>query len=151
MKNPSTPSSGPSLFCEWVVGQTIESALRRQARREAAQNAAKAKGRNVITLEVTTDDESDTDSIKITYPRTGRKTLLPAKAGEQVSTTIVKKVRFDEPVKSALKKSDEPKSESSSSSTPVDNSSDADSISGTDEALGSRSRCSVSSVERSGY
>ncbi|RSL71063.1 hypothetical protein CEP54_001419 [Fusarium duplospermum] len=88
----------PSLFCEWVVGTTIESALG-----PIPKKPKKPKKRDVVRVEVTTDDESEEDTIKITYPRTGRSTPPPP---TEEAKTIIKKVRFeDTPTKSALKKS----------------------------------------------
>ncbi|KAF4997940.1 hypothetical protein FDECE_11933 [Fusarium decemcellulare] len=89
---------GPSHFCEWVVGTTIESALGPIPKKPPAEE--KPRKRDVVRVEVTTDDESEEDTVKITYPRTGRNIPAPEKI-----ETVVKKVRFeDAPKKSALKK-----------------------------------------------
>jgi hypothetical protein len=81
----------PKSFCEWVVGTSIESAMRPAQR--------KPRRRSIVRLEVSTDDETEEDSIKLTYPRTGRAAARPKKR-----RPVVKKVRFqDAPPKSALK------------------------------------------------
>ena len=96
---------GPSSFGEWIVGTTIQSALRSLPKEE------QPKQRDVFKVEVTTDDETEEDSLKITYPRTGRKrrTRRAQRSEPQPTKTIesVKKVRFEDgtgPIKSALKK-----------------------------------------------
>ncbi|KAL2680943.1 hypothetical protein Neosp_008546 [[Neocosmospora] mangrovei] len=113
----------PSLFCEWVVGTTIESALG-----PIPKKPKKPKKRDVVRVEVTTDDESEEDTIKITYPRTGRSTPPP-----QEAKTIVKRVRFEDTPKSALKKSPTPvealEEASDSGSEPESDSSQSDNVS----------------------
>ncbi|KAM5345360.1 hypothetical protein ACJ41O_011222 [Fusarium nematophilum] len=95
---------GPSHFCEWVVGTTIESALG-----PVPKPKKKPKKREVVRVEVTTDDESEEDTVKITYPRTGRNNPHVVK-----NEAVVKKVRFeDTPKKSALKKPRAPVADSS--------------------------------------
>ncbi|KAM0341137.1 hypothetical protein ACHAPU_010152 [Fusarium lateritium] len=87
---------GPSHFCEWVVGTTIESAL------GPIPKSKPPKKRGVVRVEVTTDDESEEDTVKITYPRTGRTNTSPPAVPK--ATTVIKKVRFEDgPIKSALK------------------------------------------------
>lgn len=108
----------PSSFCEWVVGTTIENALASQAKKQPP------KQRDIVRVEVTTDDETEEDSLKITYPRSGRTVVdaLPADA-------VVKKVRFDvAPKKSALKKTVTVSSESNGEA------SDSATASGSDES-----------------
>ncbi|KAJ4254605.1 hypothetical protein NW757_004940 [Fusarium falciforme] len=82
-------------------------------------------------VEVTTDDESEEDTIKITYPRTGRSTPPP-----QEAKTIVKRVRFEDTPKSALKKSPTPleasDEASDSGSEPESDSSQSDNASSSD-------------------
>ena len=81
---------GPSSFCEWVVGTSIPSALGPLPRKPPRR-------RDVVRVEISTDDESETDSLKITYPR--------SRSRKRHSGTAVKKVRFEgTPRKSALKK-----------------------------------------------
>lgn len=72
------------MFAEWVLGGPIIP-LRQRA-------AKKAKPRKeIISVEVTTDDESQTDTLRVTYPRTRQ-------------TTPPKQVRFNgKPKKPALK------------------------------------------------
>ncbi|CVL01041.1 uncharacterized protein FMAN_10252 [Fusarium mangiferae] len=102
----------PSHFCEWVVGTTIESVI------GAIPQNKPPKKRDVVRVEVTTDDESEEDTVKITYPRTGR-TYTPPPANE--AKAEVKKVRFDfgqnGPIKSAMKQT--------TTTTPMDSSDEA--------------------------
>ncbi|CAG9944641.1 unnamed protein product [Clonostachys rosea f. rosea IK726] len=83
----------PSTFYEWVVGTTIESALG-----PVPKKKKKPRRRGLLRVELSTDDESGEDTVKITYPRTQPNGDLPRRE--------VKKVRFQEqvPLKSALKK-----------------------------------------------
>ncbi|TFB00663.1 hypothetical protein CCMA1212_007280 [Trichoderma ghanense] len=60
---------GPSLFCEWMVGTTIKSALGSPPKPQDKPQEPKSKKRNVIKLHVTTDDESGEDTLTVTYPR----------------------------------------------------------------------------------
>ncbi|KAH8169728.1 hypothetical protein LIA77_10272 [Sarocladium implicatum] len=88
---------GPTSFCEWVVGTNIPSALGpgKKPRRIKPHN------RDVIKVELTTDEETEEDSLKITYPRRRSR----GKKAAVVQDLQLKKVRFDEsPKKSALKK-----------------------------------------------
>ncbi|KAF4980887.1 hypothetical protein FZEAL_3209 [Fusarium zealandicum] len=120
---PKPKNKGPSHFCEWVVGTTIDSFL-------GPIPKQKLRKRDVVRVEVTTDDESEEDTVKITYPRTGRTTKSVTKA-----KTVVKKVRFDDaPKKSALKKNpatstDSSEEETESSPEPVSDSSQSDNMS----------------------
>ncbi|KAF4990669.1 hypothetical protein FGRMN_8341 [Fusarium graminum] len=141
---------GPSHFCEWVVGTTIESALGPIPKNKPP------KKRGVVRVEVTTDDESEEDTVKITYPRTGR-TNTPLPAAPE-ATTVIKKVRFEDgPIKSALKQtvittpvdsSDEtsdsaPETESDSSqseTTSSSNATDSDAESSEDSSKSKRKR-----------
>ncbi|KAF7551639.1 hypothetical protein G7Z17_g4884 [Cylindrodendrum hubeiense] len=86
--------TGPSHFCEWVIGTTIPSIL------GPIPKQKKHRYRDVVRVEVTTDDESEEDTLKITYPRTGR-----TNSTYDNSHSTVKKVRFDEKTKDAPKKS----------------------------------------------
>ncbi|KAI5459849.1 hypothetical protein BGZ63DRAFT_425798 [Mariannaea sp. PMI_226] len=95
-------TSGPSLFCEWAVSTTIPSVLG-----SVPKPQPKPKRRDVVKFEVTTDDESETDTVSITYPRTGSNASSPV--SDCSSEAVVKKVRFEKdvksaPIKSALKK-----------------------------------------------
>lgn len=112
-------ATGPRSFCEWVVGTTIDSALRTAPK--------KPRRRDIVRVEVSTDDESGEDSLKITYPRTA-----PAPQVTEPQA-VVKKVRFEEtPRKSALKKTtttivtseSEPETELETSDSAADVSSD---------------------------
>lgn len=97
---------GPSLFCEWVVGTTIPAALGPLPKKPA-------KRREVVTVEVITDDETEEDTLKITYPRSGR-SVKHTKSTD----SLMKKVRFqDAPKKSAMKKGSTSTSESEGSGT----------------------------------
>ncbi|KAL8361932.1 hypothetical protein RB601_007634 [Gaeumannomyces tritici] len=91
----------PHSVIEWMIGQNVTGRRPRPPKRAAPK-------REVVRVEVTTDDESGADAISITYPRTG-----PAKS----DGAHVKKVRFDSVLKSALKTSSSPDSSSSSSSS----------------------------------
>ncbi|KAJ4324166.1 hypothetical protein N0V84_003999 [Fusarium piperis] len=122
----------PSLFCEWVVGTTIESALG-----PIPKKPKKPKKRDVVRVEVTTDDESEEDTIKITYPRTGRSTPTTEEPTTQEAKAVVKKVRFEGyPIKSALKKSPTPVESSDEASDsglePESDSSQSDNVSSSD-------------------
>lgn len=104
---------GPSHFCEWVVGTTIEAALGPIPKSKPPKN----RKREVVRVEVTTDDESEEDTVRITYPRTGRTAPPPDPEPDPEpesepepapvvaeAKTVIKKVRFqDGPIKSALK------------------------------------------------
>lgn len=96
-------SEGPSLFCEWAVGSTIDSAVRKvQKERLEKENEEARRKRDVIKVELTTNDGSGTDSVRVTYPRKG------ANGGAKGATKKppgTKQVRFNnEPLKPALKK-----------------------------------------------
>lgn len=106
---PQKKLSGPMLFCEWVIGGPIPS-----ARRASSKSKPKPKPREVIRVEVTTDDEAEEDTLKITYPRSGK----PAKeTAKEISEAVVKKVRFDEKTKkSSLKAASKESSEAETSS-----------------------------------
>ncbi|KAG5804801.1 hypothetical protein H9Q74_010621 [Fusarium xylarioides] len=102
----------PSHFCEWVVGTTIESVI------GAIPQNKPPKKRDVVRVEVTTDDESEEDTVKVTYPRTGRN-YTPPPVNE--AKAEAKKVRFDfrpnGPIKSAMKQT--------TTTTPMDSSDEA--------------------------
>ncbi|CAG9996543.1 unnamed protein product [Clonostachys byssicola] len=85
----------PPTFYEWVVGTTIESALGPIPEKKKKK---KPRRRGLLRVELSTDDESGEDTMKITYPRT--------QPGGDLPRREVKKVRFQEqvPLKSALKK-----------------------------------------------
>lgn len=86
-------SAPPSLFCEWMVGTTISAALGPLPRKPP-------KRREVVTVEVLTDDETEEDTLIITYPRSGGSRKVA-----DAKDAAVKKVRFeDAPKKSAMKK-----------------------------------------------
>ncbi|KAJ4012151.1 hypothetical protein NW766_007452 [Fusarium irregulare] len=137
---------GPSHFCEWVVGTTIESALGPIPKSKPPKN----KKREVVRVEVTTDDESEEDTVRITYPRTGR-TVPPSPPDPEPESepepepapvvtqakTVIKKVRFEDgPVKSALKQTvittPVESSDETSESEPESDSSQSETISSSD-------------------
>ncbi|KAH6984863.1 hypothetical protein BKA56DRAFT_671324 [Ilyonectria sp. MPI-CAGE-AT-0026] len=91
--------TGPSHFCEWVIGTTIPSAL------GPIPKQKKPRHRDVFRIEVTTDDESEEDTLRITYPRTGRTKSAHNNPVSNNPDSTVKKVRFDENTKTAPKKS----------------------------------------------
>ncbi|KAG6025324.1 hypothetical protein E4U41_001541 [Claviceps citrina] len=91
------------LFCEWVVGTTIPAAL-------GPLPTKRPKRRNVVKVEVLTDDETEEDILKITYPRSGRS----SKAANSTRDATLKKVRFqDAPKKSAMRRANSTPSASS--------------------------------------
>ncbi|KAH6969637.1 hypothetical protein DER45DRAFT_57182 [Fusarium avenaceum] len=121
---------GPSHFCEWVVGTTIESALGPIPKNKPP------KKRDVVRVEVTTDDESEEDTVKITYPRTGRTNTPPPTVPE--ARTTIKKVRFEDgPIKSALKQT--------VITTPIDSSDDTSDSGSELETESSQSETTLSS------
>lgn len=90
---PSRRPTGPSSFGEWVVGTTVESLLGPVPKKPS-------KRRDVVKVEITTDDEAEQDSVLITYPR-----IRKSKSSGKKVESVVKKVRFENgPKKSALKK-----------------------------------------------
>ncbi|PNH34831.1 hypothetical protein VD0002_g2923 [Verticillium dahliae] len=83
----------PTL-CEWALGFTVEEIHAQQQRRRQKQAGRSSQER--FRVEISTDDESEEDTLKITYPRS---------SGAEKTDTMVKKVRFEkEPTKSAIKK-----------------------------------------------
>ncbi|KAK3322129.1 hypothetical protein B0H66DRAFT_191140 [Apodospora peruviana] len=106
---------GPRSFTEWMVGQNIPNTKKKRDTPTASGS------HEVFKFEVTTDDETDTDSVKVTYPRT--RTTGKRSSAQPVRKLQVKKtVRFSEdeeeeetesppptPVKSAMKKKPKPK------------------------------------------
>lgn len=103
---PPRRGRGPTTFSEWMVGTSIAS---------AAGPKKKSSRRDIFRLEMTTDDEAEEDTLKISYPRTGRtgrKKHVESPPVKQIEPAI-KEVRFDDstesepapaPTKSALKK-----------------------------------------------
>lgn len=95
-------SEGPSLFCEWAVGSSINAAMKKleKERLEREKEEAQQK-RDVIRLELTADDESEVDSVRVTYPRSGSKRSSKRAAK---SSSRAKQVRFEQgSLKPALK------------------------------------------------
>lgn len=84
-------TKGPVVFAEWVIGGPIIPIRAKKAK-------AKKKGpTEVITVKVTADDDNDTDTLHVTYPRSRR--IAPEADGGEA-----KKVHFDKGLsKSALK------------------------------------------------
>jgi len=106
----------PATFSEWVCGISVEDAL---GPRTPAQPQPQRK---VVRVEITTDDETEEDSLKVTYPRTSRAST------RQESDIVVKKVRFeDTPKKSALKKATTNATESDSDLSSKDGAADSES------------------------
>lgn len=121
-------NGGPMLFCEWVIGGPLPGARRAMKPKTKPKPAPVPPPREVIRVEVTTDDEKEEDTLKITFPRSGRKPS-PTAVDQQAADAVVKRVRFEEERKSAKKsalkqsKSDE----SDSSATLAESSSDGES------------------------
>lgn len=89
----------PNSLVEWMIGQNVSTTRQKKI----------STFREVVRLQVATDDESGEDSILLTYPRTHQSGNISG------ATPPGKKVRFDQ--KSALKDSSSPISPSSSSSS----------------------------------
>ncbi|KAF6840184.1 hypothetical protein CMUS01_04026 [Colletotrichum musicola] len=86
-----------STLCEWALGVSVEEYCDSVQRRRAR----KSSGRQRISVEISTDDESEEDTVKITYPRAGRT------KESSTLTSNIKKVRFQNAMpKSALKATD---------------------------------------------
>ncbi|KAK1999833.1 hypothetical protein LX36DRAFT_655077 [Colletotrichum falcatum] len=91
-----TRKTRSSTLCEWALGVSVEEYCNSVDRRRSK----KSRGRQRISVEISTDDESEEDTVKITYPRANL-----GKNSDQNSG--VKKVRFDKIApKSALKTAD---------------------------------------------
>lgn len=81
-------------ICEWALGFTVDDYVDAYERRRR-ELEGRPKQRERFRVEVSTDDESEEDSIKITYPRSGGSNEKPAEK---------KKVRFSKKLpKSALR------------------------------------------------
>lgn len=122
-------NSGPMLFCEWVIGGPLPAARRaRKPKPPKPKPAPPPPPRDVIRVEVTTDDEKEEDTLKIIFPRSGR-AASPAAVEEKAVEAVVKKVRFEEGKKSAKKSAMKQlkNDESDSSATLAESSSDGDS------------------------
>ncbi|KAK7213645.1 hypothetical protein V2G26_020823 [Clonostachys chloroleuca] len=70
----------PSTFYEWVVGTTIESALGPIPKKKKK----KPRRRGLLRVELSTDDESGEDTVKITYPRTQPNGDLPRREVKKI-------------------------------------------------------------------
>ncbi|KAG5917417.1 hypothetical protein E4U61_002747 [Claviceps capensis] len=93
-------NSGSIRFCEWVVGATISSALGPIPKKHKPKPPRRQR---VLKVEVTTDNETEEDTVKVSCSRSGRSKADPA------IETDVKKVRFDDGSKrSAMKKTTSP-------------------------------------------
>ncbi|KAG6068745.1 hypothetical protein E4U32_007610 [Claviceps aff. humidiphila group G2b] len=89
-------------FCEWVVGATISSALGPIPKKSKPKPPRRQR---VLKVEVTTDNETEEDTVKVSCSRSRRSKTDPA------TETSAKKVRFDDgPKKSAMKKTTSPAS-----------------------------------------
>ncbi|TLD23284.1 hypothetical protein PspLS_07195 [Pyricularia sp. CBS 133598] len=87
----------PNSLVEWMIGQNVSTTQKKKI----------STFREVVRLQVATDDESGEDSILLTYPRTHLQGNISG------ATPPGKKVRFDQ--KPALKDNSSPISQSSSS------------------------------------
>ncbi|KAL2169664.1 hypothetical protein VTG60DRAFT_5803 [Thermothelomyces hinnuleus] len=110
----------PHSVFEWVVGQNLP------------RKKAKPSGREVVKIEVTTDDEADTESITVTYPRNSKSSRRRNKHRKPSSVPSTseekKKVTFEKkPLKSALKKRQDASSSEASSGASSEASSEASS------------------------
>ncbi|WYZ40255.1 hypothetical protein EsH8_IV_000596 [Colletotrichum jinshuiense] len=91
-----TRKARSSTICEWALGVSVEEYCDSVARRRGR----KSSGRQRISVEISTDDESEEDTIKITYPHAS------LNKGSSGQSSGIKKVRFDNvATKSALKAS----------------------------------------------
>ncbi|KAI0180294.1 hypothetical protein GGR52DRAFT_237488 [Hypoxylon sp. FL1284] len=83
----------PNSFCEWVVGQNLP------------RNRAPKKPRPVFSLALETDDEAEKDTLRLTYPRTGRHRQAgrAGRAGRGRATDD-RKVQFKESVQTPATK-----------------------------------------------
>lgn len=61
-----TTTRGPVVFAEWVIGGPIIPLRAKKAKPKVKSPS------EVITVEVTTDDDNDTDTLHVTYPRSRR-------------------------------------------------------------------------------
>ncbi|KAH6636504.1 dephospho-CoA kinase-domain-containing protein [Chaetomium tenue] len=113
--SPNTTTMPPHSVFEWIVGQNLP----RERRQPPKQQ--------FVRVEMSTDDEADTDSVTITYPRSSatrrhkkhRRPKAPSPPSPP-SPPEEKRVTFrDKPLKSALKK---PRRTSSSEASPNDSS-----------------------------
>lgn len=114
----------PNSVFEWVIGQNIPQSRKKQPPR-----------RESIKIELSTDDEEDTDIVTVTYPRKARssKTKRKGKVAKLESNPEGKRVSFEEkPLKSALKKPRE--SSSSEESSSASSSDESETASASDES-----------------
>ncbi|KAI8232877.1 hypothetical protein K4K54_011304 [Colletotrichum sp. SAR 10_86] len=95
-----------STLCEWALGVSVEEYCDSVQRRRRKTST----GRQRISVEISTDEESEEDTVKITYPRAGSKTSA-------ARSSNTKKVRFQGAPKPALKTADSD-AESSGDSEP---------------------------------
>ncbi|GKT43690.1 uncharacterized protein ColSpa_03871 [Colletotrichum spaethianum] len=92
-----TRKTRSSTICEWALGVSVEEYCNYVDRRRSR----KSSGRQRISVEISTDDESEEDTVKITYPRAN----LSKNSNTQFSG--IKKVRFDKLApKSAMRTAD---------------------------------------------
>ncbi|RDA87734.1 hypothetical protein CP532_1766 [Ophiocordyceps camponoti-leonardi (nom. inval.)] len=131
------PKNRPS-FCEWVIGSRIEDIDPVQPKPEPPP----PQKRDVVRVEVMTDDEAEEDTLTVTYPRSQR--VKPTANARK--DAVVKKVRFHPtPTKSAIKKdvaaSSEAEEDTSESETKSEQeSSDAESSDASSEKKATRRR-----------
>jgi hypothetical protein len=81
---------------EWVIGANLDDIFLKREQRS----------KEVVTVSVSTDDEAESDTVSITYPRTSRAAAKQTKQTMSTSHTV-KRVQFQKsplPLKSAMKK-----------------------------------------------
>ncbi|KZL67038.1 hypothetical protein CI238_04700 [Colletotrichum incanum] len=92
-----TRKTRSSTICEWALGVSVEEYCNSVDRRKSR----KSSGRQRISVEISTDDESEEDTVKITYPRAN------FSKNSNGHFPGIKKVRFDKLApKSALRTAD---------------------------------------------
>lgn len=120
----------PHTVFEWIVGQNLPKGYKKQPAR-----------RQSYRIELSTDDETDTDSITVVYPRNKpSKNRKKHKKSTTPDPPEGKRVTFrDKPLKSALKKpraqpSSETSSEGSSEASSEDSSTEESGAESDDES-----------------
>ncbi|OHE92773.1 hypothetical protein CORC01_11923 [Colletotrichum orchidophilum] len=124
-----TRNTRSSTICEWALGFSVEDYCNSIERRRRKKSSSRQR----ICVEISTDDESEEDTVKITYPRANR--------SKDTSISGTKKVRFDKmSPKSALKAKDsEAESKEKKKSSKTDDTSDSESESKSKKKKGDKS------------
>ncbi|KAK1457075.1 hypothetical protein CMEL01_16086 [Colletotrichum melonis] len=78
-----TRNARSSTLCEWALGFSVEEYCNSIERRRRKKSSSRQR----ICVEISTDDESEEDTVKITYPRANRSKDSPGSGS--------KKVRFE--------------------------------------------------------